>query len=63
MLKPLVPFVVASVVFLILRGEVLKQFSDETPTLKTEERPLELMNDPFLKLVDNQYVPFDFPKN
>ena len=51
-LKQTIPFVAASVGFLLLRGVVIgNQFGTEQ---------LELMNNPFLKLVGNQYVPFDF---
>jgi protein O-mannosyl-transferase len=51
-LKQSLPFVAATVLFLILRGQVIgQQFGTEQT---------ELMNNPFLKLVGNQYVPFDF---
>jgi tetratricopeptide (TPR) repeat protein len=47
-----IPFAAASVLFLVLRGMAIgNQFGGEQ---------VELMNNPFLKLVGNQYVPFDF---
>jgi protein O-mannosyl-transferase len=46
-----VPFAAATAVFILLRGAVIgQQFGTEQT---------ELMNNPFLKLVGNQYVPFD----
>ena len=50
--KQSLPFVGATILFLILRGSVIGQ------QFGTEQN--ELMNNPFLKLVGNQYVPFDF---
>lgn len=50
--KQAIPFVVASVLFILLRGAVIgNQFGGEQN---------ELMNNPFLKLVGNDYVPFSF---
>ena len=50
-IKQTLPFIVATVLFMILRGSVIgQQFGTEQT---------ELMNNPFLKLVGNQYVPFD----
>jgi protein O-mannosyl-transferase len=50
-IKQTLPFAAASILFLILRGAVIgQQFGAEQ---------MELMNNPFLKLVGNQYVPFD----
>ena len=50
-LKQCVPFAVAAVLFLMLRGAIIgQQFGAEQ---------IELMNNPFLKFVDNQYVPFE----
>ncbi|MDZ7880276.1 MAG: tetratricopeptide repeat protein [Saprospiraceae bacterium] len=46
-----VPFVAATLVFLLLRGAVIgQQFGTEQA---------ELMNNPFLKRVGNQYIPFE----
>lgn len=46
-----VPFAAATIVFILLRGAVIgQQFGTEQT---------ELMNNPFLKLVGNEYVPFD----
>ena len=51
-LKQTLPFMVSSVLFIILRGAVIgNQFGGVQ---------LELMNNPYLKLVDNQYVAFNF---
>lgn len=51
-IKQAIPFVVASVLFILLRGAVIgNQFGGEQN---------ELMNNPFLKLVGNDYVPFSF---
>jgi protein O-mannosyl-transferase len=48
--KQVVPFAVSAILFLLLRGSVIgNQFSGEQN---------ELMNNPYLKLVDNQYIPF-----
>jgi protein O-mannosyl-transferase len=50
--KQVLPFIVSTILFLILRGSVIGyKFGDEQN---------ELMNNPYLKLVDNQYIPFDF---
>jgi protein O-mannosyl-transferase len=50
--KQTIPFLASSVLFIILRGAVIgNQFGGEQ---------LELMNNPYLKLVDNQYVAFSF---
>lgn len=50
-LKHAIPFVGAAVIFLILRGGIIgNQFTGEQN---------ELMNNPFLKLVNNQYIPFE----
>ena len=50
-IKQTLPFIAATVLFIILRGAVIgQQFGTEQT---------ELMNNPFLKLVGNQYVPFD----
>jgi protein O-mannosyl-transferase len=47
-----IPFLVTTILFLLLRGVAIgNQFGGEQ---------LELMNNPFLKLVGNQYVAFDF---
>lgn len=51
-IKQSLPFVIATILFLILRGSVIGQ------QFGTEQN--ELMNNPFLKLVGNQYVAFDF---
>ena len=49
--KQTLPFAAAAVLFMILRGAVIgNQFTGEQN---------ELMNNPYLKLVGNQYVPFD----
>jgi protein O-mannosyl-transferase len=49
--KQSLPFLAAAVLFLLIRGAVIgQQFGAEQ---------MELMNNPFLKLVGNQYVPFD----
>jgi protein O-mannosyl-transferase len=51
-LKQTIPFIASAVLFIILRGAVIgNQFGGEQ---------LELMNNPYLKLVDNQYVAFSF---
>jgi protein O-mannosyl-transferase len=51
-LKQTIPFITAAILFIILRGAVIgNQFGGEQ---------LELMNNPYLKLVDNQYVAFTF---
>lgn len=51
-IKQTIPFVVASVLFILLRGAVIgNQFGGEQN---------ELMNNPFLKLIGNDYVPFSF---
>ncbi len=47
----LLPFLAAAGIFLGIRGAILG-WSLGSP-------PLELMNNPYLKIVDNQYVPFD----
>ena len=44
------PWVVATVAFLVLRFAIVG--------LDTGEPPMELMNNPFLKIVNGQYVPF-----
>ncbi len=50
-IKQTVPFAAAVVLFMILRGAVIgNQFTGEQN---------ELMNNPYLKLVGNQYVPFE----
>ena len=50
-LKQTIPFIIAAVLFLILRGSIIgNQFTGEQN---------ELMNNPYLKLVGNQYVPFE----
>ena len=50
--KKIIPLIAASIVFLIIRSMVLgNSFSSE---------PMELMNNPYLKIVNNTYVPFDF---
>jgi protein O-mannosyl-transferase len=50
--KQTIPFIASAVLFILLRGAVIgNQFGGEQ---------LELMNNPYLKLVDNQYVPFRF---
>jgi protein O-mannosyl-transferase len=51
-LKQTIPFIASAILFIILRGAVIgNQFGGEQ---------LELMNNPYLKLVDNQYVAFSF---
>jgi protein O-mannosyl-transferase len=51
-LKQAIPFIASAILFIILRGAVIgNQFGGEQ---------LELMNNPYLKLVDNQYVAFSF---
>lgn len=50
--KQTIPIAVSAVVFLILRGAVIgNQFTGEQN---------ELMNNPYLKLVNGQYIPFEF---
>jgi protein O-mannosyl-transferase len=50
--KQTLPFIASAAFFIILRGAVIgNQFGGEQ---------LELMNNPYLKLVDNQYVAFSF---
>jgi protein O-mannosyl-transferase len=50
--KQTMPFIASALLFIILRGAVIgNQFGGEQ---------LELMNNPYLKLVDNQYVAFSF---
>jgi len=49
-LAGMAPIAAAAVVFLFLRGSVTGWSAGETPT--------ELLNNPFIKLADNQYVPF-----
>ena len=52
--KQTLPYLAASFVFLFLRGAVIgNQFGGEV---------LELMNNPFLKMVNGQYIPFDLPE-
>ena len=47
-----IPFAAAAILFILLRGAVIgNQFGGEQ---------MELMNNPFLKLVGNEYVPFSF---
>lgn len=49
--KQVIPFGISAVLFLILRGAVIgNQFTGQQ---------LELMNNPYLKLVNGQYIPFD----
>ena len=49
--KQVIPFAASTVLFLILRGSVIGyKFGDQQN---------ELMNNPYLKLVGNQYVPFE----
>lgn len=48
----LTPFVVAAVVFLLIRFSILG--------FSLGEAPRELMNNPFLKIVGDQWVPFSF---
>jgi tetratricopeptide (TPR) repeat protein len=51
-IKQTIPFGIAAVLFILLRGAVIgNQFGGEQT---------ELMNNPFLKLVGNNYVPFSF---
>lgn len=52
-IKQLLPFAAAAVLFLIIRSSVLGGFSLGDP-------PMELMNNPFLKIVGDQWVPFTF---
>jgi protein O-mannosyl-transferase len=70
-LKQTIPFVAATFAFIILRGMAFRNsvegvVSDEQlNSLKTflgigSEPQMELMNNPFLKLVDNEYVAFNF---
>jgi protein O-mannosyl-transferase len=50
--KQTIPFAAAAILFIILRGSVIgNQFGGEQ---------LELLNNPFLKLEGNNYVPFSF---
>jgi protein O-mannosyl-transferase len=52
-LKQVVPFMGAAILFILIRGAIIgQQYGGEQPTP-------ELMNNPFLKLVGNQYVPFE----
>ena len=49
--KQAIPFVAAAILFMILRGAIIgNQFTGEQN---------ELMNNPYLKIVGNQYVPFE----
>ena len=49
--KQAIPFAAAAVLFMILRGTVIgNQFTSEQN---------ELMNNPYLKIVGNQYIPFE----
>jgi protein O-mannosyl-transferase len=49
--KQVLPFTISTILFLLLRGSVIGyKFGDEQN---------ELMNNPYLKLVGNQYVPFE----
>ena len=51
-IKQTLPFVAAAILFILLRGAVIgNQFGGEQ---------MELMNNPFLKLVGTEYVPFSF---
>ncbi|MBL7814118.1 MAG: tetratricopeptide repeat protein [Saprospiraceae bacterium] len=51
-IKQTIPFAASAILFILLRGAVIgNQFGGEQ---------MELMNNPFLKLVGNQYVPFSF---
>ena len=51
-MKKVLPLLGATIVFLIIRTLVLgSSFGAE---------PMELMNNPFIKIVDNRYVPFSF---
>ncbi len=51
--KQTLPYLAASVVFLFIRGSAIgNQFGGELSN--------ELMNNPFLKWVNGQYIPFDF---
>jgi protein O-mannosyl-transferase len=49
--KSMAPLVIVTVVFLVIRTAVIGQFLGGEP-------PKELMNNPFLKLENNTYVPF-----
>lgn len=51
-LQQLLPFGVAAVLFLLIRFSILG--------LSLGEAPLELLNNPYLKIVGNQWVPFSF---
>jgi tetratricopeptide (TPR) repeat protein len=51
-LKVMTPVVAASILFLIIRGSVTGWSQGELPK--------ELMNNPFLKIENNNYVPFSF---
>lgn len=53
----MIPFVVASVLFIGLRGAVLKQNQGSGQNI-VNTVPNELMNNPYLKIENNQYVPF-----
>ena len=53
----LAPFAIAAVVFIGIRGAVLNQNQGAGQSI-VNAAPTELMNNPFLKIENNQYVPF-----
>ena len=55
-LRLMLPFMAMSVVFLWLRHSALHAFDEDLP--KGFVPAVEMLNDPYLKFVDNQYVPF-----
>ena len=54
--KQMIPFVVAAVAFIGIRASVLNQGTNAAQIVNNV--PTELMNNPYLKIENNQYVPF-----
>jgi protein O-mannosyl-transferase len=50
-LKPLIPFALSAIAFIILRGAVIGY------TFGSEQN--EMLNNPYIKIVNNQYIPFE----
>jgi protein O-mannosyl-transferase len=50
-LKPLIPFALSTIAFIILRGAVIGY------TFGSEQN--EMLNNPYIKIVNNQYIPFE----